>query len=63
MNSKKISVEKSIKNVTATLAFEGLKPSNTAISMSRQVLEGKLSGVEARAAIFSKYNIKVKAHV
>lgn len=63
MNVKKISVERSLKNVTATLAFEGLKPSNTALSMSKQVLEGKISGLEAREAIFNKYNIKAKAHV
>lgn len=63
MNKKYISVERSLKNVTATLAFEGLKPSNTAVRMSKLVLEGKATGLEAREAIFNKYNIKAKAHV
>lgn len=63
MNKKNISVEKSLKNVTATLAFEGLKPSKTALKMSKQVMEGKVSGLEAREAIFMKYSIKAKAHV
>lgn len=63
MDSKKKSVEKSLKNVTATLAFEGLKPSSTALNLSKQLLEGKVTGPEARKAIFDKYNIKAKAHV
>lgn len=63
MDSKKKSVEKSLKNVTATLAFEGLKPSSTALDLSKQLLEGKVTGLEARKAIFDKYNIKAKAHV
>ena len=58
MNKKNISVEKSLKNVTATLAFEGLKPSDTALRMSKLVLEGKISGSEAREAIYRKYNIR-----
>lgn len=60
---KNISVERSLKNVTATLAFEVLKPSSTALNLSKELLEGKVTGLEARTAIFNKYNIKAKAHV
>lgn len=63
MNLKKITVEKSLKNVTATLSFEGLQPSSTALEMSTRVLEGKVTGIEAREVIFNKYKIKAKAHV
>lgn len=61
--NKKIFVEKSLKNIRATLAFEGLKPSDTALEMSRMILEGKNSGTEAREVIFNHYNINSKPKV
>ncbi len=63
MESKKTSVEKSLKNVTATLVFEGFKPSALALDMSRLILEEKISGLEAREVIFNHYNIKSKPKV
>lgn len=63
MNKKKIFVENSLENVAATLAIEGLKPSDTAIQMSRLILEEKIPGLEAREVIFNHYNIKSKPKV
>ncbi|MBF4695973.1 antitoxin VbhA family protein [Fusibacter ferrireducens] len=63
MSIKKLSIEKSLKNVAATLAFENLRPSRTAINMSKQVLEGKITGTEARAEILKNYNVQVKSNV
>lgn len=63
MDIKKIFVEKSLKNITATLAFERLKSSDLALDMSRMILEEKISGLEAREVIFNHYNIKSKPKV
>lgn len=62
MHSKTKSIEKSLKNMKATLAFEGLQPSSVALDLNRLVLEGKVSGEEARQAIFNLYKVKAKAH-
>ncbi|AEV70410.1 antitoxin VbhA family protein [Acetivibrio clariflavus] len=53
-----INIEKIIKNVTASLAIEGLKPSKDAVTINRQFLEGKISSKEAINKIKEKY-IKV----
>ena len=63
MVSKKNSIDKTLKNVTATLGFEGLKPSDYAIELNKMLLEGKISSVDARAAILNKYSIKAKVDV
>ncbi len=54
------SIDKIVKNVTATLAIEGLKPSKSAIAINRQFLEGKISSQEAINRIKANYiNIPV----
>lgn len=44
-----------INNVTATLAIEGLKPSESAVAINREFLEGKISSKEAVRRIKAKY--------
>ena len=53
-------VDHELRNVQATLSFEGLTPSKRAISINRKMLSGKITGKEARRMILSKYNLKVK---
>lgn len=48
-------IESIIKNVTATLAIEGLKPSEEAVNINRQFLEGNISSNEAIRRIKEKY--------
>mgnify|MGYP000934663727 CR=1 FL=1 len=48
-------IENIVKNVTATLAIEGLKPSKDAVAINRQFLEGKISSKEAVSRIKAKY--------
>lgn len=48
-------IDKIVKNVTATLAIEGLKPSKSAVSINRQFLEGRISSQEAINRIKAKY--------
>jgi hypothetical protein len=48
-------IDKIVKNVTATLAIEGLKPSKSAVTINRQFLEGKISSQEAINRIKAKY--------
>lgn len=40
-------IESIIKNATASLAMEGLKPSKEAVNINRQFLEGNISSEEA----------------
>lgn len=49
------SIDKIVKNVTATLAIEGLKPSKSAVNINRQFLKGKISSKEAISRIKAKY--------
>lgn len=58
--SRKNSIDKIIRNVTATLAIEGLKPSKSAVHINRQFLEGKISSSEAIQRIKANYIPKVK---
>ncbi len=48
-------IDKIVKNVTATLAIEGLKPSKSAVTINRQFLEGKITSKEAISRIKAKY--------
>lgn len=48
-------IEKIVRNVTATLAIEGLKPSKEAVIINRQFLEGKISSNEAISRIKAEY--------
>ena len=48
-------IDKIVNNVTATLAIEGLKPSESTIKINRQFLEGKISSQEAIKRIKAKY--------
>lgn len=48
-------IEKIVKDVTATLAIEGLKPSKAAVTINRQFLEGKISSKEAISRIKAQY--------
>lgn len=63
MSYKPLSVDRIIKNVSATLAFEGLKPSVLALELNKMLLEGKTSSNEARTAILNQYNLKGKSRV
>jgi len=51
----KIDINYIINNVTATLAIEGLKPSESAVTINRQFLEGKITSKEAVRQIKAKY--------
>ena len=46
MNHKK-DINKIVASVSASLAVEGLKPSDTGIAITRQYLEGKISSKQA----------------
>lgn len=48
-------IEKIVANVTATLAIEGLKPSDEAVTINRQFLEGKITSSKAIQMIKAKY--------
>ena len=60
MLTKKKDVDHELRNVEATLSFEGLTPSKKAISINKKMLCGKITGEEARKMILSEYNLKVK---
>lgn len=49
-----------LKSVNATLLFEGLKPSKVANESSMKMLNGEISGDEARRRILSSYNLVTK---
>lgn len=51
----KIDINYITKNVTGNLALEGLKPSEYAVTVNRQFLEGKISSKEAVRRIKAKY--------
>jgi len=48
-------INRIINNVTATLAIEGLKPSESAVTINREFLEGKITSSEAVRRIKAKY--------
>lgn len=48
-------IDRIVNNVTATLAIEGLKPSELAVKINRQFLEGKITSKEAVRRIKAKY--------
>jgi len=50
-------IERAMKNVDATLGFEGLKPSKEANSVNKRMLSGEITGSEARKLILAKYNL------
>ena len=50
-------VERAVKNVNATLSFEGLTPSENAERLNKKMLNGEISGEEARKQILSNYNL------
>ncbi len=49
-----------IKSVSATLAFEGLKPSRYAKAVGKQYLENKISSNEAVAKVKERYTSKLE---
>jgi hypothetical protein len=53
-------IEKIKKNVNATLAFEGLEPSEDASIFNSKMLTGEITGLEARKLILAKYNLVAK---
>lgn len=55
MKTKKKNIDRIIASASATLAVEGLKPSKTAVSLSRSYLQGKISSREAVERIKAKY--------
>lgn len=58
MSNNKSDIDYNLKNVQATLSFEGLASSERVISINRQMLYGHITGEEARKMILSKYNFK-----
>jgi hypothetical protein len=40
-------IDRIVRNVTATLAIEGMKPSESAVTINREFLEGKITSKEA----------------
>ena len=59
-NSKKLRApEKVISSVTASMAFEGLKPSLQAQTIGKEYLEGKISGKVAAARIKESHSSKI----
>jgi len=48
-------IDKIIASVTASLAVEGLKPSDAGIAITRQYLEGKISSKQAIQKIKDKH--------
>ena len=52
-------IDKIVANVTATLAIEGLKPSESAVTINREFLEGKITSKEAVRRIKAKYLDKI----
>ncbi len=47
MKTRIQNIDKIIASVSATLAVEGLKPSNSGIAITRQYLEGKITSKQA----------------
>jgi len=60
MLAKKTDIDYKLKNVEATLSFEGLTPSRRAKLINQKMLYGKITGTEARKMMLSKYNLTVK---
>jgi len=60
MHKKTIDFNLAMKNVKATLDFEGLKPSDFANQTNLRMLNGEISGEEAREMILSYHNVMVK---
>jgi len=54
--TQNMTIDKIVRNVTATLAIEGLKPSKAAVAINQQFLEGKISSSEAINKIKSNYS-------
>jgi len=54
---EKMDIDKIIKNVSASLDMEGLKPSSMALKVNRSYLEGKISSQEAISIIKQYYKV------
>lgn len=55
MKTKPKNINRIIANVSATLAVEGLKPSETGTAITRQYLEGKITSKQAIQRIKDKH--------
>ena len=51
-----------ISYIVATLAIEGLSPSQEAINLCEKLVEGKMTAEEAENAIFEKYGFYFSAN-
>ncbi len=60
MTNKVIDINRVMKNVKATLEFEGLIPSEFANETNEKMLTGEISGDEAREMILTYHDIAVK---
>ena len=53
-------IERSIANVHASMAMEGLKPSKVCIALGKQYLEGKIRGQEAIAKVKAMHLVNLR---
>lgn len=53
----KMDIDKIIKNVSASLDIEGLKPSSMGLKVNRRYLEGEISSQEAISIIKQYYKV------
>lgn len=60
MQKKVIDIKLAMKNVDATLEFEGLIPSKFATVTNIRMLNDEISGDEARELILTYHNVMVK---
>lgn len=60
MSDKIRDINRVMKNVKATLEFEGLTPSDFANQTNLRMFNGEITGQEARQMILSYHNVAVK---
>jgi hypothetical protein len=53
-------VNKALASVHASMAMEGLKPSQATVALGRQYLEGKISGQEAISKVKARHLANVR---
>lgn len=58
VNGNKSDHRKQIMNIIATMSFEGIHINDDTIELCEKVLDGKMSGDEARQIIYNKYRIE-----
>ena len=54
---EKNTIESNIQYIVSTLAIEGLMPSNDALEVCRNYLDGKIDSKTAEKSIYEKYGL------